>query len=107
MRSCLALLLLAGCPPPAQYLTADVMSAHTPVEDALVAVDCGHAGNAAYRTDADGRARVSLRSDAGGPGCVVTVAKPGFRTIESPTPALCTTRSGCPPIAIPLDEVPQ
>ena len=86
------------------YFTADVMSAHAPVEDALVAVDCGHAANAAYRTDTEGRARVEVRGDAA-PRCSLTVAKPGYRTVVSPTPALCTSKPACPPIAIPLDEV--
>src|SRR5687767_45811 len=107
MRSIVVLLplALAGCPPPAHYLIADVTAANAPVSDALVAADCRRGGfdgrDAAMRTDETGRARLQLRGAPRAERCTLTVAKPGYRTVETEVVSLCTTVA-CPALAIDL-----
>jgi len=99
------LALLGGCPPPPHYLITDVTTPRGPVSDALVAADCDRANptptfGPAMRTDQGGRARLLLRrSDAA--GCSVTVAKPGYATVEVGAVSVCTT-AACPPTIVEL-----
>jgi len=103
LRWCL-LIALAGCPAPQHYLIADVVSRDLPVDDALVAIDCGLADTAAVRTDERGRARVGV--SAPDPlGCAVIVAKPGFATLRAAVASLCTAPFACP--AMLFDLVPR
>ena len=98
------LFALAGCPPPTQFLIADVTAANAPVADAMVAADCHRsdaAPDAALRTDATGRARLPMRGPVSADRCSITVAKPGYPTVEADGVNLCTT-SACPAIAIDL-----
>ena len=99
-------LALAGCPPPTQYLIADVTAAGAPVQDAMVTADCAQ-NNYSYpatRTDADGRARVQMYNrEINASRCSLTVAKPGYSTVEVDAVNICTT-SACPPMAIDLRE---
>lgn len=104
MRSLLVLLLpaLGGCPPPAHYLITDVHAARAPVADALVAADCGREyGESALRTDATGRARLTVRGTVAASKCSVTIAKEGFPTVEATGIQLCTTPA-CPALQIDL-----
>jgi hypothetical protein len=98
------LLSLAGCPPPSQYLITDVVAARAPVDDALVAADCGDYHQAARRTDDRGRARLALSGKVDPSRCLVTVAKPGYRTVETPVAATCTDATACPAMLIWLDR---
>src|ERR1043165_1810700 len=97
-------LALAGCPPPTQYLIADVTAGGAPVQDALVTADCAQ-NNYSYpatRTDADGRARVQMYNrEIDARRCSVTVAKPGYSTVEVDAVNICTTVA-CPPTQIDL-----
>jgi hypothetical protein len=99
------LVLLGGCPPPPHYLITDVTTPRGPVSDALVAADCDHASptpvfGPAMRTDQGGRARLLIpRSEA--TGCAVTVAKPGYATVEVGAVSVCTT-AACPPTTVEL-----
>ena len=99
------LLSLAGCPPPPQYYVADVISsaARAPVEDALVAADCGRYEQAARRTDDRGRARLTLGGKVDPAHCTVTVAKPGYHSVETAVAATCTDVTACPPTLIWVD----
>jgi len=101
----LALLALAGCPPPNQFLITDVVSPQAPVDDALVAADCGNYQAAARRTDDRGRARLVLAGKIDPTRCIVTVAKPGYRTVDARVWATCTDATACPPMLIWLDRV--
>jgi hypothetical protein len=105
MRVLLLPLALAGCPGPSQYLIADVTAARRPVVDALVTADCRHGEfdrrNPTARTDETGRARLLFHSSERADRCSVTIAKPGFRTVETDVYSLCTTPA-CPPLAIDL-----
>lgn len=95
---------LAGCPPPTQYLIADVTAARAPIADAMVAADCHReydAPDAALRTDATGRARLPIRGRVNAERCSITVAKPGYPTVRADGVNLCTT-SACPPIVVEL-----
>ena len=95
------LVALAGCPAPQHYLIADVVSRDVPVDDALVAVDCGLSGSAALRTDERGQARVAVR--ASDPfACAVVVAKPGFATLRAAVASLCTAPLACPAMLFDL-----
>lgn len=94
-------LLLAGCPPPPRYVIADVLTAGAPVHDALVAAECGGPDTQpARRTGDNGRARLALAGDADPARCTLTVASPGFRTVEVPAAHACTPPLACPPIAV-------
>ncbi len=99
------LLLLTACPPPPRYVAAEVVSARAPVEDALVAAECGPWQSAARRTDEDGYARLKLPGRVDAVRCTVTVAKPGYRTVQTAGPNMCTTATGCPPFVVWLQEV--
>ncbi len=96
-------LSLGGCPPPPRYVVADVISPHGPVEDALVAADCGGTTHSALRTDEEGRARVMLYGRSRLPSCTLTVAKPGYWTVVLRGANVCST-PGCPPTVTRLDE---
>jgi hypothetical protein len=100
----LLLSLLAACPPPPRYVAAQVVSARAPVEDALVAAECGPWHSAARLTDDQGFTRLRLHGDVDISRCIVTVAKPGYRTVEASANA-CTTATGCPPFIVWLQEV--
>jgi hypothetical protein len=90
------LLPLAGCPAGPRYLVAEVASPSAAVADALVAADCGDHTRSAGRTDDRGRAPVPLYGKFAAESCVVTVAKPGYRTIERRGAEVCSTAAGCP-----------
>jgi hypothetical protein len=93
---------LAGCPASTRFLVADVTSAHAPVEGALVAADCGQPRQAALRTDDTGRARLSLfGAQVDAARCVLTVAKPGYATVETGGANLCTS-GACTPMRVEL-----
>ena len=98
---------LGGCPPPPRYLITDVMSPRGAVADALVAVDCAAPRDgvgAAVRTDERGRAWVRVRDPrAEAARCTITVAKPGYATLEASAVNVCTT-AACPPTLVLLDE---
>ena len=95
------LVALAGCPAPRHYLIADVISHNGPVDDALVAIDCGLSDTAAVRTDERGHARVAV--SAPDPlGCAVVVAKPGFETLRAAVASLCTAPFACPAMLFDL-----
>jgi hypothetical protein len=101
----LPLAALAGCPPPPRYAVVEVLGPE-PIEDALVATDCGHDahhnwGNA-VRTDDSGRVRVPVYGDMPADRCVVTVAKPGYPTVEADGVQLCSTPTACPPTIVQL-----
>jgi hypothetical protein len=100
----LALLSLAGCPPPPRYIVADVHATSAPVHDAMVAADCGRERGPALRTDDTGRVRLPIHGHAGADRCVLTVAKPGYRTVEAGGVQLCSTAAACPPIFVRLFE---
>ncbi len=104
MHRLLLLFALAGCPPPTQYLIADVTAGHAPVADAMVAADCHReydGPDAALRTDTSGRVRLPMRGRVSAERCSLTVAKPGYPTVEADGVNLCTT-SACPAIVIEL-----
>jgi len=105
------MLSLAGCPPPPQYYVADVISsaARAPVEDAVVAADCGHYDQAARRTDDRGRARLVFRGKVDPARCTITVAKPGYHSADTAVAATCTDVTACPATLIWIDatEVAQ
>jgi hypothetical protein len=101
---CLAVLALAGCPPAPRYAVVDVVDPE-PVNDALVAADCGKIYGAAARTDDTGRARLEIHPDADPRRCTVTVAKPGYPTVATLLYALCSTVTACPPTLVQLVEL--
>jgi hypothetical protein len=103
MHRLLLLTLLGGCPPPTSYLIADVTAHQLPVADALVAADCGFPmPDAAKRTDPTGRARLEFRRKVDASKCAVTVAAPGFETVETIGASICTTPA-CPATHVELD----
>ena len=93
-------LLLTGCPPPPRYAAFEVRD-RAPLADAVVAAECGGHGTA-QRTDDTGFARLRLAASPRAQACVVTVAKPGHRTIETGGAALCTSPTACPVLVIDL-----
>jgi len=101
----LLLSLLAACPPPPRYVAAQVVSARAPVDEALVAADCGAWQTSARRTDEDGYTRLKVSGRVDISHCMVTVAKPGYRTVETAAGNACTTATGCQPLVIWLQEV--
>ncbi len=105
MRSLLLLVLLGGCPPPSQFLIAEVTSVGEPVADALVAAACGNPyRDAALRTGHDGRARLTFRTKVDARTCTITVARAGSPTIEAVNLSICTTPA-CPATHVELGEV--
>jgi hypothetical protein len=102
--ACSLLLLLAACPPPPRFVNTEVLSARGPVEDALIAADCGHYQKSARRSDEDGRTRLKLSGDADASRCMVTVAAPGYRTIETAVANACTAPIACPLLQVWLEE---
>ena len=94
------LVALAGCPPPPRYAVVQV-GAPEPLAEAMVAARCGTA-TTATRTNDLGRARVSIRTPAPAARCSLTVAKPGYSTIETGGVELCDSPTSCPPIGILL-----
>jgi len=100
----LALFSLAGCPPPPRYVVADVYAANLPVQDAMVAAECGRQRDAALRTDDTGRVRLPINGRVAADRCVLTIAKPGYRTVETGGVHLCTKATACPPIFVQLFE---
>ena len=113
----LAVLALAGCPPPPRYAVVEVYDPE-PVQDALVAADCGTYSGIAMRTDGTGRARIPIHGDITPEHCVVTVAKPGYPTVQADPVQLCTAPNACPativqlfsmygvPVDMPVDATP-
>ena len=97
----LCVLGLAGCPPPPRYAVIDVIDP-APVEDALVSADCGRFRGAAMRTDDRGRATVQLRGEEAIDQCVLTVAKPGYPTVEVEGVQVCTYATACPPTIVQM-----
>jgi hypothetical protein len=104
--SYLLFLALAGCPPPMKYVVADVTSPQAPVEGALVAADCGNERTDAMRADEYGRVRMALPGRVDASHCTLTVAKPGFATLETPPGSInmCTAPNACPPTPVRLLE---
>jgi hypothetical protein len=100
----LALFSLAGCPPPPRYVVADVFAANAPVQDAMVAADCGRERDAALRTDDTGRVRLPIRGRAAADRCVLTIAKPGYHTVETGGVQLCSKATACPTVFVRLFE---
>jgi len=99
-------LALAGCPPPSHYLITDVTTPRGPLPDAVVAADCTRGDRpvgGSLRTDAEGRARLRIYPQVDASSCSVTVAKPGYVTVEIGGVNLCTT-SACPPSSVELRE---
>jgi hypothetical protein len=101
-RFTLYVMLLAGCPAPNRYVITDVVSYQAPVEDAMVAARCGTPYGSALRTDHNGRARLAVRGEAEASQCVLTVAKPGYSTVEVEGVNICSTPTGCPAMRIEL-----
>lgn len=109
----LALLGLTGCPPPPRYVVADVYARGAPLPDALVSAYCaephvdslGRARGPALRTDELGRAYLTIRGKQAAHRCSLTVAKPGFSTVEVDGLNICSTPAQCPPVAIDLDAL--
>jgi hypothetical protein len=97
----LAFLVLAGCPPPPRYAVVEVYDPE-PVQDALVATDCGKYNNNAMRTDDSGRARIRISGDIAPDRCVVTVAKPGYPTVQASSVQLCSVATACPATIVQL-----
>ena len=97
---CFALLALTWCPPPARYIVADVTAARAPVEGAMVAAECGEHHKAALRTDDEGRARMRVYHSTD--QCSLTVAKPGFPTVETGLVNVCPTPGACTPTHVEL-----
>lgn len=103
MHRLLFLSLLAGCPPPTTYLIAEVSAHQLPVADALVAADCGSTySDAARRTDPSGRAQLEFRRKVDASKCALTIAAPGFETVEATNVSICTTPA-CPATHVELD----
>jgi hypothetical protein len=87
--------LLTGCPPPPRYAAFEVRSG-APLADAVVVAMCASHQAAAQRTDATGFARLPFGGRDFINPCIVTVAKPGYRTIETRGVAACSSPTGCP-----------
>jgi hypothetical protein len=111
------LVALAGCPAEAPFVVTDVHVAGRPVADALVGIYCageprrdtlGATAGSAVRTDDTGRARLRVPLGVLAGDCTVTVAKPGFPTVESRGANACSSPVECPALAIDLaaDDVP-
>lgn len=98
---CLVVLALAGCPPPPRYAVVDVYDPR-PVQDAMVAAECGKYTGAAMRTDDAGRARLPITGVFPADRCVLTVAKPGYPTLEIGAVQLCSSPSACPSTIVEL-----
>jgi hypothetical protein len=105
MRRLVCLVLLAGCPAPSRYVVADVTVARVPLQGALVAADCGTPYNPAQRTGDDGRARMRVWNDDSHT-CSLTVAKPGYPTIETGPVNVCPS-GACAPTRIDLAAAPE
>lgn len=104
--SVIALTMAAGCPAPSRYIVADVSAKRAPVEDALVAADCDPGTiHSARRTDERGRARVRVGAGRESDRCVVTVAKPGYRTIERRGASACSKSPACPQTSYRLEPM--
>ena len=89
---------LAGCPPPARYARIEVRGP-APVPQALVAAECG-TERAAQRTDSSGSARLRMSYAAEARQCTMTVAHPGYATVEARGVTLCTSPMACPALVI-------
>jgi hypothetical protein len=100
--SYLVLFGLAGCPPPPRYVVAHVLTTTQPVENALVAIDCGAPTGGAVRTDDRGNARLRVAASASAGACTLLAAKPGFKTAQGSGAQICDTATACPPITIQL-----
>lgn len=94
-------LALAACPAPPRYAVVEVLGP-APVEDALVATDCGRDRGNAMRTDEAGHVRVPVYGNMTADRCVVTVAKPGYPTVEASGLQLCSSPTACPPTIVQL-----
>ena len=103
MRSLFALLLLAGCPPPPRYAVVEVTTP-APLADAMVAARCGMS-SVATRTNDVGRTRLTVHGQASADRCVLTVAKPGYTTVETTGVELCTSPTACPPVGIHVEAL--
>src|SRR5262245_41742404 len=100
MHRLLYLTLLCSCTPPPRYAVVRVFDPTTaPVGEAMVATDCGQFHGYGMRTDETGFARVQVDSSVAAQRCVVTVAKPGYHTVETDGVQLCTTAT-CPPLIV-------
>jgi hypothetical protein len=117
MHRYLWLLALAGCPAEAPFVVTDVHVAGRAVADALVGIYCtgdprrdtlGVTAGSAVKTDDAGRARLRVPSGVPARDCIVTVAKPGFPTVESRGASACSSPVECPALAIDLaaDDAP-
>ncbi len=95
---------LAGCPPPHRYARIEVRGPQ-PVAQALVAAECGPE-RAAQRTDDSGVARLRLWNTARADRCTVTVARPGYETVEASGVTLCTSPTGCPALVVETRGAP-
>jgi len=93
------------------FVVTDVHVAGRPVADALVGVYCagaprrdvlGVTGGSASRTDDSGRARLRVPYGALARDCTVTVAKPGFSTVEARGANACSSPVECPALGIDL-----
>lgn len=109
MHRLLVLALLTGCPPAPRYASFEVRAetrAGSPVADAVVAAACATLESAAARTDETGIARLSFGGSDDLNPCTVTVAKPGYRTVETAGVAACSSPTGCPVRIIDLERAP-
>jgi hypothetical protein len=106
MRFVVAFIMLAACRPPAQrfaIVVTDVRGGDRALEDAVVVLRCGDRRQA-LRTDAAGRARIRVQSQA--TGCTLLAAKPGYRTNQGSGPQRCDSSSACAPVTLQLQPLP-
>lgn len=109
MHRILVLALLTGCPPPPRYASFEVRTetpSGTPIAEAVVAAACAKYQSSASRTDETGFARLQFGGSNDLNPCTLTVAKPGYRTIETAGVAACSSPTGCPVRIIDLERAP-
>lgn len=89
---------LAGCPPPGRYARIEVRGPQ-PLPRALVAAECG-LERAAQRTDDRGHAQLRMSHAVNASQCTMTVAYPGYSTVQARGVTLCTSPTACPALVI-------
>jgi hypothetical protein len=87
------LVLLAACDPVWQIRAKVTDPAGAPVPGAALAITCPRARGLAALTDEHGEAAVGNLGWQLPAGCTLTVAKPGQRTFETTTEAMCAPSS--------------
>ena len=111
MKGLVAAVALCGCDPTWGVTVRVEALSGMPVEDAVVAITgCEGAETSATKTDANGEA--GLAGPGHGPRpCLVTVAKPGYRTQQTPSTVVCgEALAECGPhvqLTFLLEEVPS